>query len=92
MQRRGRGEDRATAGHPGTEWQFTETLGDGGNEPEVFEDVLGREVTREDATTVTALKARAEDLLGEQNSETVVKQHAVSVVGQMSLGGIHPLM
>ena len=38
------------------------------------------------------LKTRSEDLLGQQHSEAVVEQHAVSVVGEMSLRGVEPLM
>ena len=92
MQGCGHGRELATAGHPRLEWQLTETLGDSRDESEVFEDVLGREVACEDATANTVLNARPEDLLGEQQAKTVVEQHPVAVVGQMSLRGIEPLM
>ena len=54
--------------------------------------MLGRELACEDSTAVAVLKARAEDLLGQQHSEAVVEQHAVSVVGEMSLRDVEPLM
>ena len=54
--------------------------------------MLGRQVASEDTTASTVLNARAENLFGEQQAEAVVEQHSMSVVGEMSLGGIEPLM
>ena len=53
------------ASHPRSERQIAQALGNSRDEPEVFKDVLGREVACEDATASAVLKARAEDLLGE---------------------------
>ena len=79
-------------GHPGEDGKFAQTLCHGRNKATVFEDVLRRQVAREDTAASTVLNARAEDLLGEQQAEAVVKQHPMAVVREMSLGGIEPLV
>lgn len=57
-----------------------------------FDDVLGSDVAHEDSAAIAVLKARAKDLFGEQHSETVVQQHPVAVVREMSLRRVEPLM
>ena len=78
--------------HPVTERQLTEAVRHGGDEAEVFDDVLDGKVSHEDSDAVTVLEAGAEDLFSEQQAEAIMEQHPVTVVGEMPFRGIEPLM
>ncbi len=54
--------------------------------------MLGRQIADENTTVGTVCETRSEDLFGKQDSEAVMQQHPVPVVGQVSLRGVEPLM
>src|SRR6266436_3141420 len=90
--RKGTIQNFAGSHHPGAKRCLCQALGQGRNESQILEHVLGADLPDKHPASAGIGNRRPEHLFGQRDAERVMQNQPVPVVGQMGLRRVKPLM